>query len=355
VLFRRSFQEKAVEASMNTSRIGLLVAAALCTFPASALAQKAAGKGQAKAGMSVGKGEDKGAEAAAAEGEGKADAKAEAKAGAEAEGGAGEAGEQSVATMGTMAPAGGLAEICKIDPDACPKIDMEKEAAKPLGDRIYAVQQIYALRRGRFELNPYWSIALNDQFVQHPGPGLALNYYIINELAVGVNFNWYAPFNVDSKFNFNTRRAARVGVPLTEYNWGGAVNLTYVPAYGKFSGFGDFIFHWDVYLVAGGGVISTRPIAVIDPNNRFFNWKIKPAGNVGIGARIFFNRWFAAILEVRNYLFMDQLENLQIPVSAAAQADSGNWYGDDQFTIDVAAQLGVSIFLPFSFEYRLPK
>jgi outer membrane beta-barrel protein len=332
---------------MNTSRIGLLVAAALCTFPASALAQKAAGKGQAK-------GEDKGAEAsAAAEGEGKT----EEKAGAEAEGGGAEAGEgqQSVATMGTMGPAGGLSEICKIDPDACPKIDMEKEAAKPLGDRIYAVQQIYALRRGRFELNPYWSIALNDQFVQHPGPGLALNFYIINELAIGANFNWYGPFNVDSKFNFNTRRAARVGVPLTEYNWGAAGNITYVPAYGKFSGFGDFIFHWDVYLVGGGGVISTRPIAVIDPNNRFFNWKTKPAGNIGLGARIFFNRWFAAILEVRNYIFMDQLENLDIPLSPAAQQDSANWYGDDQLTIDVALQLGVSVFLPFSFEYRLPK
>jgi len=343
---------------MNTSRIGLLVAAALCTFPASALAQKAAAKGQAKAGVSVGvgKGEDKGAAAAAAEGEGKAEGKAEAKAGAEAEGGAGEAAEeQSVATMGTMAPAGGLAEICKIDPDACPKIDMEKEAAKPLGDRIYAVQQIYALRRGRFELNPYWSIALNDQFVQHPGPGLAINYYIINELAIGANFNWYGPFNVDSKFNFNTRRAARVGVPLTEYNWGAAGNITYVPAYGKFSGFGDFIFHWDVYLVGGGGVISTRPIAVIDPNNRFFNWKIKPAGNIGLGARVFFNRWFAAILELRNYIFMDQLESLQPARTLQEQRDTSTWYGDDQFTIDVALQLGVSVFLPFSFEYRLPK
>ena len=342
---------------MNTTRIGLLVAAALCTFPASALAQKAAGKGQLKAGVSVGKGEDKGAAAAAAEGEGKAEGKAEAKAGAEAEGGAGEAAgeQQSVATMGTMGPAGGLAEICKIDPDACPKIDMEKEAAKPLGDRIYAVQQIYALRRGRFELNPYWSIALNDQFVQHPGPGLAINYYIINELAIGANFNWYGPFNVDSKFNFNTRRAARVGVPLTEYNWGAAGNITYVPAYGKFSGFGDFIFHWDVYLVGGGGVISTRPIAVIDPNNRFFNWKIKPAGNLGLGARVFFNRWFAAILEVRNYIFMDQLERLEPARTLAEQRDTSTWYGDDQFTIDVALQLGVSVFLPFSFEYRLPK
>lgn len=333
---------------MNTSRIGILVAAALCAFPAVALAQKA-GKGPKAAQAEEGKGESKkDAEAGAAEGEGKAEAAAaeEGTAAAEAEGGAEAAGT-----------GGGLAEICKIDPDACPKVDMEKEAKKPLGDRIYAVQQIYALRRGRFELNPYFSISLNDQFVGHNGPGLALNYYITNVLAVGLNFNYYRSFNVDKDFNADIRRAARVGVPLTEYNWGAALNFTYVPAYGKFSGFGDFIFHWDVYIVAGVGGISTRPIPVMDPDFRFFQWKNKLAFNAGIAARIFFNRWFSVILEVRDYIFQDELEDLMEgpPRSADERENPATWYGEKQLTNAVQAQLGVSIFLPFSFEYRLPK
>ena len=56
-----------------------------------------------------------------------------------------------------------------------------------------------------------------------------------------------------------------------------------MPAYGKFAGFGDFIFHYDFFLVAGVGAISTRPIAVIDPDNRTFTFKPKVNGKIGGG------------------------------------------------------------------------
>jgi outer membrane beta-barrel protein len=232
---------------------------------------------------------------------------------------------------------------------------MAKEAKKPLHEQIYAMQQLYVLRARRLEINPYWSFTLNDQFVSHPAPGIALNYYITNVLAIGANFNYYAPFNNDSKFNADLRRAARVAVPLTEYSWGAAGNFTYVPAMGKFAGFGDFIFHYDAYVVGGVGALSTRPVPIIDPDNRNFSYKTKLAFNAGIGLRIFFNRWFAGVLEVRDYIFNDKLENLSIPTTVKAQQDSANWYGDSKLTNNVQAQVGISIFLPFSFEYRLPK
>src|SRR6187402_852513 len=75
-------------------------------------------------------------------------------------------------------PATGAADagggICEIDPTACPKTgDVKKLADRPVKADVYAVQQIYALRRGRFELNPYWAQSLNDQFITHGGPGLS--------------------------------------------------------------------------------------------------------------------------------------------------------------------------------------
>ena len=67
---------------------------------------------------------------------------------------------------------GGRAAICEIDPSACPKAeDIEKAAKKTVNAEVYAVQQIYALRARRFEINPYWALTLNDQFVSHDGPG----------------------------------------------------------------------------------------------------------------------------------------------------------------------------------------
>jgi outer membrane beta-barrel protein len=125
--------------------------------------------------------------------------------------------------------------------------------------------------------------------------------------------------------------------------------------YGKFAGLGDFIFHYDAYVVGGVGVIDTRPIAVIDPDNRSFSYKPKVDFDVGIGLRIFFNRWFAAILEIRDYIFNDQLENLNLAPTPQGQVNPATWYGNNQLTNDVQAQIGISVFLPFSWEYRLPK
>ncbi len=246
--------------------------------------------------------------------------------------------------------------ICEIDPSACAKTgDISKLSQRPIKADVYAVQQIYALRRGRFEINPYWSQSFNDQFVSHPGPGLALNYYITNVLAVGVNGTYYQPFNGDSDFNFENRRATRLAVPLNEYFGGYAVNFTYVPMYGKFSGFGKFIFHYDGYLVGGVGGIFTRPIAVIDPDNRKFDFEHRIAFNVGFGLRVFLNRWFAVVGELRDYIYIEQLENVSIAATQAEQANPNTWFGEKPLTNNVQAQVGISMFLPFSWEYRLPK
>ena len=270
------------------------------------------------------------------------------------------------AGAGTGGTDTGTGSICDIDPNApaCGKsTDPAKSPAlRVLKPDVYAVQQIYALRKNRLELNPYWGFSLNDQFVSHPGPGLAVNYYITNVLAVGVNGNYYGSFNSDSEFNFQNRRATRLAVPLTEYLAGGNLNFTYVPVYGKFSGFSNFIFHFDTYVVGGIGAIWTKPIAVIDPDNRKFEQKMKLDFNAGLGLRVFFNRWFAVNLEIRDYIYNEQLEATTISkkssdpkYASAPERDPSTWYGQNSLTNNVQAQIGVSLFLPPSWEYRLPK
>src|SRR5262249_15589584 len=150
-----------------------------------------------------------------------------------------------------------------------------------------------------------------------------------------------------SEFNFETRRGARVAVPLQEYQWGGALNFTYVPIAGKFAGFADFIFQYDAYIVGGVGAISTRPIPTVDPDNRVFDFAPRLAFDAGIGLRIFFNRWFAADLEVRDYIFQDKIESVSI--NNARPTDDTTWYDSKaRLTNNVQAQLGISIFIPFS-------
>lgn len=254
---------------------------------------------------------------------------------------------------GDPSAAGG---ICEIDPSACPKQgDIKKLADRQVAAEVYAVQQIYALRRGRFEVTPYWSFSLNDQFVGHPGPGIGVNYYLTNVLAVGFNGTFFQPFNSDSDFNFQNRRATRLAVPLNEYQASATANFTYVPMYGKFAGFGQFIFHYDGYVVGGIGAMRTRPIAVIDPDNRKFDYDWRLAMSVGLGLRIFLNRWFAVTGEVRDYIYIEQLENTRVGNTQAEQRDPNTWFGEKPLTNAFQAQIGISMFLPFSWEYRLPK
>ncbi len=262
-------------------------------------------------------------------------------------------------TGATGGDTGGM-DICQITPDApqcaaAKEFDLGAEAKKTVRAEIYAVQQEYVIKSGRFEIMPYFALTLNDQFVSHDAPGLALNYYLTQVLAVGVNGNWYQGLNADSDFNFQNRRAARIAVPLNEYQFSGDLNFTYVPMYGKFAGFGDFIFHYDAYVDGGVGVIRTRPIPVIDPDNRSFQWSTLVNFDVGIGFRIFFNRWLAAVLEVRDLMYFEKIENLKVATGAGAQ-DKTTWYDPDtHFTNDVQMQVGLSLFLPTSFDYRLPK
>ncbi|APS00835.1 outer membrane beta-barrel domain-containing protein [Pajaroellobacter abortibovis] len=220
---------------------------------------------------------------------------------------------------------------------------------------VYTVQQIYALRTYRLEIQPYWSFSLNDQFISHPGLGLALNFYVTHTLAFGLSGNLYQRADIDYDFNFQNRRATRTAVPLTEYQWNANANVIFVPIYGKFAGLRKFIFNYDIYMVAGAGSISTRPLPIMDPDNRNFPFKPKFAGNAGVGLRIFINRWFAATLEVRDYIYNEQLEALTVANTQTQQQNPNTWYGNTNLTNNIQAQLGISIFLPFNWDYRLPK
>lgn len=257
-------------------------------------------------------------------------------------------------------PASGLDELCEIDPENCVRLDMNKAAQRAVQADMYAVQQIWALRERRFELGVYGSFSMNDQFVAHPGPGVSMTYYVKNWLGFGVNGNIYAGFNSTSDFNFQTSRAARIGQPITEYQWNANANVVLVPAYGKFSAFKNFIFHYDFFFTFGGGAISTRPIAVVDPDNRTFDFSVTGVGSAGGGIRIFFTRYLSATLEIRDYIFGDRLENPAIATGFDSQGaplaqNQDTWETDRELTNNVQAQIGLSVFLPFTWKYRLPK
>ncbi|HJL19186.1 MAG TPA: outer membrane beta-barrel domain-containing protein [Sandaracinaceae bacterium LLY-WYZ-13_1] len=222
-------------------------------------------------------------------------------------------------------------------------------------EEIFAVQQIYALRINRVEVTPSFAQTLNDPFVSHPAISLGLNYWWTNVLAIGVNFLWYEGLETESDLNFFVRRSTRLAVPVSAYQFGAHLAFTYVPLYGKFAMFNEFIFQWDAYVVGGVGIMRTRPVPVVDPEVRNFDYDIRVAFNLGIGIRVFVSRWLAVFGEIRNYMYLEQLEALDVALGDR-RTNPETWTQDDPaFTSNVTVHLGLTIFFPFEFEYRLPR
>ncbi len=274
-----------------------------------------------------------------------------------------EAGGGAAAAGGGAAAAGGggggsedvLDELTAGGGPEQEKIEGGEEKQKEVAEEIYAVQRMYVLRNGRFELAPSIAFTVNDQYVSHDALAVGLNYWITNVLAVGASFLWYQGFESESDLNFSVRRSTRLAVPITQYQLGAHLNFTYVPIYGKFSMFNTSIFQWDSYLVGGVGMMRTRPVAVIDPAVRTFDFDWRVAFNVGLGIRVFVTRYFAIFGELRDYMYLEKLENLNVSLGKPREQPS-TWIDQNStLTNNVMAHLGITLFFPFTFEYHYPK
>jgi outer membrane beta-barrel protein len=225
-----------------------------------------------------------------------------------------------------------------------------------VSEEIYAVQQVYALRKNRLEILPSFGFSLNDPYVSHPNIGAGLNYWITNVLAVGANMNWYQGFDSESDLNFHVRRSTRLAIRPTQFQFGASLNFTYVPFYGKFAMFNRYIFQWDAYILGGVGVMHTRPIPVVDPEYRKFDFTYKVSVvNPGIGIRVFLSKWFTIFVELRDYPYLEKLENLRVALGDDRKQKS-RWLDNSSTLVNnVIASVGFTIYLPFTFEYKLPK
>lgn len=234
----------------------------------------------------------------------------------------------------------------------------EVEIAQPTAKaEIWAVQRIWAKKDGRFELFPSWGISMNDPYVSHQAASIAASYYITEVLSVGANFLWYGKLNQQEDLNFQITRSFRVLIPINEYLLGWNLNFSYTPLYGKFSVFRKFIFNWDVWITGGIGMIWTRPIPVIDVEYRKFDYEWRFVGNLGLGLRIFLTRYLAIATEIRNYMYMEKLENITPPMewSESERADKDRWIGDSKFTNNVMWHFGVCVYFPFNVTYKYEK
>lgn len=228
-----------------------------------------------------------------------------------------------------------------------PPLSLEPEAKKPaeaprsgaifgekdvaLGDKVKAVQRKGFLKRGRFEVAPILALSLNDAFYQKIGGGLRLAYNVQDSFAIAARGSYYTPLRTD---NVREGKQAFQSQLLTS-QIDGQVMLDGVwsPIYGKASFLADAIVHFDLFLAAGFGVVWSATSG--PPRNEGPH----PAAELGGGVRFYPKEWMAFELGLMATFYPDQ-PVLSVPATLQ--------------TVFVA-NVGLSFFFPFTYEYVYPQ
>jgi outer membrane beta-barrel protein len=142
-------------------------------------------------------------------------------------------------------------------------------------------------------------------------------------------------------------RQARRLPTVNQYNWSAALNFHYVPVYGKFAVFDKSLVAWEVYFTAGIGAGQSEVIPRDTKFPGFTNILIQP--NVGASMRFFLTKWLTVSAGVRDYIFYDKFEPTDREMYSTADQAKEN--ADGSLINNVMFQLGVSFWLPTSFEY----
>jgi len=204
----------------------------------------------------------------------------------------------------------------------------EKDVA--LGDKVKAVQRKGFLKRGRFEVAPVFAATVNDAFYQKLGYGARVAYNLHDAFALALRGTRYEKLRTDNvregKLAFQSQLVAAdiVQQAMLDGVWS--------PIYGKSAFLAGSIVHFDLYLLAGFGLVwSSTSGAPLDQGP---HW----ATDLGGGVRFYPKEWLAFDLGLLATLYPDQ----PVPLMPATVQKV------------FAATVGVSFFFPTSFEYVYP-
>jgi outer membrane beta-barrel protein len=220
---------------------------------------------------------------------------------------------------------------------------------KKAWDDIVVVPRKAFLKGGRLELAPFTGVTLNDNLIRHYAFGADLNFFLTDVFSIGLEGQYFLKERSD--------REGLVGlqynrVPtLNRYLYSGVLNFGYVPGYGKFTLFNKYIWHWDIFINGGVGVIWTEIIPRIAGLQTFQNMNITP--DFGVGTRFFLNDWLTVSFSFKDYVFNDKFEPLDRKRGEDIEAVKER--ATSQFVNNVMFCASVGFYLPPSFSYRTPR
>jgi outer membrane beta-barrel protein len=188
---------------------------------------------------------------------------------------------------------------------------------------IYVLQQRPFLRALRLELSPQFGYTVNEPLFRYLQVASTVRFHINESWSVGGTYAHYFSDTSAATEKLQDEFALFPEKSLIQWYAGG--EGSWVPIYGKLILFESWVVHWDAFLTVGAGVTKTWA-----PDLRF-------TASVGVGTRIFLTSWLTLTLELKDYIYQE-------PFKAG-----------DRLINNVVFHSGLSIFFPFTWEYKLQK
>jgi outer membrane beta-barrel protein len=204
------------------------------------------------------------------------------------------------------------------------------EADAALEDRVKAVQRKGFIKQNRLQFEAFVAPSVNDAFYEKLGVGGMFGYSLRDNLALALRGTYWSPFTTQYvrqgaiAFQSQVLSSQLYGTLMLDAVWS--------PVYGKFAWLEKSIVHFDAYVLAGGGVAwSATSVAPRDEGPHV-------AGDIGAGIRFYPNYWLC----------------LDLGMVATFYADQASTALPSTIQKAVAITLGLSFFVPTSFEYYYP-
>ena len=209
-----------------------------------------------------------------------------------------------------------------------------------LGDRVKAVQRKGFLKRHRFEITPLFAATVNDAFYQKVGGGLRAGFNFGDTFALAARGAIYqaealklAPLRTD---NVREGKVAFQSQLLSSQIYRMAmIDGIWSPVYGKAAWLDRSIVHFDLFLTAGFGAVWSAT-SFDSAGKKGLGPHL--AADLGAGVRFYPLEWLAFEAGMMMTVYPDQpMETVPGTVQKV-----------------LAANIGVSFFLPTRFEYFYP-
>lgn len=218
--------------------------------------------------------------------------------------------------------------------------EADKDSAGPLRERVRPVSGHQFLMKGRFEASPGVSLSVRDAFFTKITPQLALTYHFTESLGLSLR-GGYSLSIVSGAAQICTTEASGVRgcrPPTTQElttnaaygqnSVSAGLELQWSPIYGKIGLVAEKFLEFNLFGSIGGSFLMYGPEN--SPTG---------GGHLGIGGRFFVNKFLTVRLELRDLLYNESF------AATATQPQTKS-----SFRNQISVELGLSIFLPTSFE-----